>query len=237
MLSPSMVLSPPAAFVLGSFVAVLGLAAVAMSAACDKGTVPTVVSLTVEPAALSGGQAAQGIVTLNTAAFRGGIRLELESDLDEVRVPGEVLVPYGESRVTFPIETSPVQERAEVEITAWYDEARVAARLQIDSPRIASVEVSPGELSGGASANGTVTLASPAPSGGLSVELESDRDEVSVPEAVIVPAGEVRIAFVVESVPVTAAATVTVTASSEGNVASTRVRLLPSLPPPDGGAP
>jgi hypothetical protein len=64
------------------------------------------------------------------------------------------------------------------------------------APKLSSVTVSPTEVLGGASATGTVTLTSAAPSGGLVVPLTSDNtNAATIPASVTVPAGSTRATF------------------------------------------
>jgi hypothetical protein len=64
------------------------------------------------------------------------------------------------------------------------------------APKLSSVAVSPTEVLGGASATGTVTLTSAAPSGGLVVPLTSDNtNAATIPASVTVPAGSTRATF------------------------------------------
>ena len=65
-------------------------------------------------------------------------------------------------------------------------------------------------------ATGTVTLSAVAPTGGATVNLQSDTAAAGVPAAVVVPAGQITITFPVTYSPPIAPTTATVTASLNG---------------------
>ena len=82
---------------------------------------------------------------------------------------------------------------------------------------LSSLVLTPRILVGGNSSSGTVTLAAPAPSEGALVTLSSsDPVTAAVPEAVLIPAGESTGVFSVQTLPVTKATPIVISASIGG---------------------
>jgi hypothetical protein len=75
------------------------------------------------------------------------------------------------------------------DITYTYD-ARGVRMTTVRPVRIVNFSVVPSSVTGGSTAQGMVTLSSPAPDGGAVVTLTSDRAEASTPASVTVSAGQ-----------------------------------------------
>jgi len=100
------------------------------------------------------------------------------------------------------------------------------------SEAVSGVSLNPAQLTGGASTAVTITLAKPAPSGGLAVELKSsDATDVSAPASVNVAAGESSATATVSTTAVSAATTVTITASYGTSMAGTSLSIAPASTP------
>ncbi|MBX6359880.1 MAG: DUF2341 domain-containing protein [Acidobacterium ailaaui] len=86
---------------------------------------------------------------------------------------------------------------------------------------ISSLTVSPSSVLGGATSQGTVTLAIAAPAGGAVVSLSSTSSSASVPASVTVPAGATSASFQITttSVATTTSATISATYGSSGQTA------------------
>jgi peptidoglycan/xylan/chitin deacetylase (PgdA/CDA1 family)/regulation of enolase protein 1 (concanavalin A-like superfamily) len=77
---------------------------------------------------------------------------------------------------------------------------------------LGALSLSPSRVTGGAASQGTVTLTGAAPSGGVTVTLQSDSPAAGVPDSVTVPAGESSHSFAITTTAVSAATTVTISA-------------------------
>ena len=80
-------------------------------------------------------------------------------------------------------------------------------------PTLASLTITPAEVAGGTAASGTLSLSSPAPSGGLSITLTCGNQVAGVPGSVIIPAGNTSVTFPIATKLVGAATSATITAS------------------------
>jgi hypothetical protein len=98
----------------------------------------------------------------------------------------------------------------------------VAVSLTIAAPvqtiRAASLSLAPSSVTGGTASVGTVTLSSPAGSGGAVVGLTRAHSSVSVPVSVTVPAGAIAATFAVTTSTVAATQQVAITATLNGSV-------------------
>ena len=93
---------------------------------------PTVSSLTLNPASVTGGvQSSTGTVTLTGPAPSGGARIALSSSNSAARVPSSVVVPGGATSVTFQVNTSFVLISTSATISASYNNSARAANLSI----------------------------------------------------------------------------------------------------------
>ncbi|HEV8393612.1 MAG TPA: hypothetical protein VGQ37_05025 [Vicinamibacterales bacterium] len=89
--------------------------------------VATIVDVTFEPRALSGGASGTGTAILTVAAPAGGLGVQLSASDGAVTVPALVTVPAGASRATFPVSSGVVGRDASVSINAAVD-GRVVTR-------------------------------------------------------------------------------------------------------------
>jgi hypothetical protein len=95
--------------------------------ASPRGAVAALISLTLDPKAVSGIDTVQGLVTLNAEAPAGGALVFLSSsDPAHVLVPQTLLIPAGAMSSVFTIDTLPVAEVTEVTIVATWGAGRSA---------------------------------------------------------------------------------------------------------------
>jgi len=98
---------------------------------------------------------------------------------------------------------------------------------------VKSLTLNPTAVNGPLSANGTVTLSSPAPPGGFTVNLSSSNTSIAtVPSSVLVPENSSSQTFIVSSRIVTAVTQVTITASGGGTSKTAVLTVEPQGPPP-----
>ena len=96
---------------------------------------------------------------------------------------------------------------------------------------ISDIAFSPGSsVTGGTNTTGAVTLAKPAPAGGVTVFLKSDNQLVVVPASVSVQAGATSATFSVSSTAVLAAVSANITAVSGGSPVKAVLTIEPPVP-------
>lgn len=236
--------SSPRAFVPAAlFVLALGCRESAPPAAPTPTPIPvTLASLSVAPVEVEGGDAVEGTATLSAAAPAGGTPVSLASDALAATVPATITVPSGSMSAAFSITTSEVSERTSVTILASSGGANRSATLAIGTSATPSgperpllaLESRHDDLVGGRNSDGTIALAAPARSGGVTVRLTSDDDALDVPRTITIAAGATSATFEIRTAPVATVRTVTIVASLEARAlrraAATltlRIRLLP----------
>ena len=97
-------------------------------------------------------------------------------------------------------------------------------------PQLSSVTASPSVVTGGQNSTGTVSLTAPAPAGGATIALGSDKPSATVPANVLVSAGAGSAAFPIATTPVAASVTATISASYSGITKTTTVTIKPPVP-------
>lgn len=155
-------------------------------------------ALTVEPAAVRGGEPAVGRVHLTMPAPEPGLTIALASDHAAAVVPSQVMVPAGSTSATFTIATSPTPATVVATIRGTLASIEREASLTIVPVGLASFSVQPDTVDAGEPATGELRLTGPAPPGGLAISLRSsDVAAASVPPTITVPAGASSATFTV----------------------------------------
>ncbi len=132
-------------------------------------------SVSVAPTSIRGGLSATGTVSLEFPAAVA-TRIKLKSSSSSVTVPAEVTVPVGASSVNFAVVTRGVFSSTNATITASFLAAARTADITVLPVSLRTFTISPQQLKAGQTATGTVTLDAPAPTGGLVVTLNFNRD-------------------------------------------------------------
>lgn len=95
---------------------------------------PTLLSLTLNPTSVVGGNSSQGTVTLSGPAPSGGSVANLSSSNTSVAtVPSSVTIPAGSTSQTFTVTTQRVNSNTSVTISGLYDGASKSATLTVTS--------------------------------------------------------------------------------------------------------
>jgi len=180
---------------------------------------------------IEGGFTAEGVVTISDPAPAGGLPVYLFTNLPSgdttVAVPVKVTVEAGATSASFTVTTKPVLAKRIVEIEASrsstlsgpYQKMSVTVLPQ----KITDLSVDQNPASGGDSVNGTVTLDSPAPAGGLVIHLKVTKADgtattvASTPDSVTVKAGNTSAPFTVTTKVIAGTANLTIWASRDGS--------------------
>ena len=176
----------------------------------------TLVSVSLDPSTVLGGISSTGTVTLNDNAPSVGAYVLLQSSNSQAQVQKVILIPPGSSSAKFVVQTTAVKVKTIATITASAGAVSVNSPLTILPPPLLTLAVLPSTIKGGATSTGTVTLGSPAPIGGLTVNLKSGNSKASVPATVVVPAGQTSASFTVKTKSVESQTIVTLSATSNG---------------------
>ena len=182
---------------------------------------PIAVTVSLSAATMTGGTVlGSNTIVLANPAPTGGLIFNLTStNPTDASVPASVTVPPGATvSGTFTITAAQVSSQTSPTIYATLSgvgSAIAYATITVRPPSLSSVVLSAGSLVGGQSTTGnTVNLASPAPGGGVTVNLTSSKNNlVTVPASVIVPANAISAPFSITTGNVSAQSSVTITAS------------------------
>jgi hypothetical protein len=175
-------------------------------------------SLTITPVNVAGGSAATGTVTLTGSAPNGGADVSLVSDnASVVSVASHVTVRKGDTTATFAITTFSVTATQSANVSGSYGGLTQHDTLTVipaSAVQLTNLTITPNSVSGGTTATGTVTMSSPAPTGGLLVSLASrHRNFATVPAGVTVPGGATTASFAIAAQAVKSTHTVDLTAT------------------------
>ena len=137
------------------------------------GTKPSLSSVRVDQASVTGGTAATGTVVLNSVAPAGGLVVPLSDNSTAVTVPASVTVPAGATSATFPVTTSAVTAVATATISATLGTTQSATLAVTPGPvpTLYYVSLNTQNVVGGGSATGSVVLSAAALAGGAVVTL------------------------------------------------------------------
>ncbi len=184
--------------------------------------------------AVIGGAPVTGTVTITTPAPAYGAKVILTtSDPAAASVPSSVMIPSGQASATFSIGTTPQAASAEVNITANSTGTVLTDSLTVlAQPELTALTLSPRSVTGGEpTVNNTVSIGSPAPSGGVTVALHSAQPSVAVPPAsVLIPEGAtLSPAFTISTDPVSAESSVSIAATYNGVTKRASMSVTPPL--------
>ncbi len=195
-------------------------AAFANSTASATLTVNPALAITFTSAAVVGGAPVAATVSLAQAGTTNASVSLKSSDSQFAPVPASVIVPAGQLSASFTIPTSVVTAPRTIIITASFAGASASGPITLNPPGLPSVTaltLDPKFVQGGKSSAGAITLSSPAPIGGLVVDLSTDNPFVAqIPAFVLIASGQSKASFVIATPVVTATQTATITASAGG---------------------
>ena len=180
----------------------------------------TLSSLSVNPAAATGGQPATGTVTLTGPAPAGGAVVSLSSANPAATVPASVTVPANLTAANFPLNTTPVSTTTIGNLIASYLGVNKSTIITVNpaiTVILSSVTLTPSVIAGGSTSVGTVNLTGPAPAGGVVVTIMSNKpSKASVPASVVITAGSTSASFNITTTSVKWKTIVTIIASHGG---------------------
>jgi uncharacterized protein (TIGR03437 family) len=189
----------------------------------EPSNLPQLDSFTVAPASVEGGKSFSGTVELSAAAPAGGVSVQMTSSDSAVEPPASVTVPVNSSTANFSIPTSAVTSVHSATLTATLGSTSLTQQVTV-APAV-QLTLSTNSVTGGTSVTATVTLGTPAPVAGANIALTSSGVAfASTPGLVNIADGLTTATFTIATYAVTAAHTVTITAT-DGVVGSATATL------------
>lgn len=197
-------------------------------------------SVTATPSSVSGGATVTFNVSLTQGAPRGGIKLSVSSSNSSVvTVPSTVTIAAGASSAQFSAGTSRVTSTQTVTITVsskQYGSRSTTVTVTAPTPpppppagapTVLSLTLTPGTVTGGSAAQGTVNL-SASVSAATVVSLASSNAAATVPASVTVAAGSSSATFTVGTTSVSASASATISATLNGTTRGATLTINPT---------
>jgi len=190
-------------------------------------------SLSLSPSSVVGGSktSVTGAVTFTGLAASSDTVILKSSDTKLVTVPSSVKVLSRASGATFTVTHKLVTSQQTVTITASYGGMSQTATLSLRPFQVVAVDISPLSVTGGASADGTVTLnAEPgAGSGEITVKLASTSKSVIVPASVMVAEGVLDGLFKIKTEAVSSSLTASVSGTCGSSSQLAKLTVLPPV--------
>ena len=177
----------------------------------DPANALAVSALSVTTASVLGGRNVSATVTLTGTAPPGGVTIGISSDNSNAQPPATVSIPFGASSATFSILTSAVTANQTCNIAATLGRTSKTAQFTV-IPAV-QLALTSSSIVGGNNVGGTVTIADSAPISGATVNLQSSDSIAKAPSFVNIPSGQNSTSFTITTAAVTAAQTVTITAT------------------------
>ena len=176
-------------------------------------TAASLSSVTRSPTSVVGGNNSTGTVTLNGFAPTGGAVVTLSSsNTSAAQVPASITVAAGARSAAFTITTTPVAVNTSVTVSGTLG-VTLTTTLTVNAPTLSTLTRTPTSVVGGNNSTGTVTLNGAAPTGGVSVTLQSSNTAAAqVPANVAIPAGSRSATFTITTSGVASSTSVTITA-------------------------
>ncbi|MCX6381197.1 MAG: NHL repeat-containing protein [Armatimonadetes bacterium] len=158
--------------------------------------------ITLSAAKIDGGSTVQATVSLTGIAMPGGIKVITTASSALASVPVSVLIPEGESSISFDVKTSDTANDTNVDISASYGSVSKSAHLTVLGARPIALSFDPATIKGGESTTGTVILTRTV-GVDTTVMLTSANTAATVPASVVVPAGAYSVTFPITTTAVT----------------------------------
>lgn len=181
-----------------------------------SGSAAALNTVAITPTTTVGGQSATGTVALTAAAPNGGVTVALDSANPAATVPSSVWIAAGTTSASFTIATKTVSVTTTGNISARFVGVSRSATITVKpaiQAALSGLMLNPSTVVGGNMSVGTIQLTAPAPPGGLSVKLGSNKPaKATVPPTIAIPQGASSVSFNVATSKVTGRTQVTISA-------------------------
>jgi hypothetical protein len=162
--------------------------------------VPWLQAISLSPGTLVGGNTATGRVTLSQAAPAGGVTVDLTAvNPGMVSFPNgpQVIVPQGQTSVTFPIKTSGVDAKTSTSVTASILGVSRSAQITLTTANLLNLSFNPSTVAGLGTTVGTLSLDGEAGPNGFTVNLTASRAGYTFPSTLTFTGGQSSRTFTV----------------------------------------
>lgn len=154
-----------------------------------RSTKPKVTSFDITQTFVTGGNPITGTVTLDKTAGPGGVEVTVTSSDNSAVFPGTVVVPQGQSSLTWQLGTGQVGAHTNTTVTCSANGGQASDTVLVNEVSVLQLELDQNTVAGGGF-NGIVYLDRAAPQGGVVVNLAaSPSSAVTIPAQITVSAG------------------------------------------------
>ena len=179
-------------------------------------TASAAVSRIASASSVTGGRNITIRVELDRPAYAGGFFVQLFTSSSLIPVPGYVVVPGGQSSVSFTVKTGTTTVDKAVTVSAKSGATTASKVITVRKPYLYSLVVQ-SSYPEGVDGKITAKISGPAPSGGVTVYFNSNRPSIlTVPTSAKIPAGYTSVTITVRPRMVPYNVAVNLTASYSG---------------------
>jgi hypothetical protein len=178
------------------------------------------------------GNATSVQLQLSTAAPANGSVINLtSSNPSAFPVPATVTMPGNTAWMQFQVQAGQVTASTPVTVTATLNSGSATLHQTVLPPSIQSILVSPGTISGGATASALIRLNGTAPAGGASVNLTSDSPAALAPAVTTILEGNSTVTVPIPTNSVSANTLANITATWNGASVKSQLTIAPQNQP------
>jgi hypothetical protein len=172
---------------------------------------------TLAPNDTTGGNNVTGTVTIDEAAPRTGIVINVNEASPLIAAPTTVTIPMGDTSATYTINTVTPTVDTSVTVSAVY-QATLNRTLILRTVNASTLTLSPNTVAAGQSSTATLTLDRAAPLGGTTVAITSSNPSAAwAPASIVFSQGQTSRTFTVSTGPVAAITVANITANPPGS--------------------
>ncbi|MGE0000477.1 MAG: hypothetical protein AB7F50_01145 [Fimbriimonadaceae bacterium] len=154
-----------------------------------RSTKPKIASFDITQTFITGGNPITGTVTLDKTAGPGGVAVTVTSSDNSAVFPGVVVVPQGQTSLTWQLGTGQVTQHTNTTVTCSANGGQASDTVLVNEVSVLSFDLDTNITAGGGF-NGIVYLDRAAPTGGVTVNLAaSPSSAVTIPSQITISAG------------------------------------------------
>ncbi|HYY57120.1 MAG TPA: hypothetical protein VE842_07275, partial [Pyrinomonadaceae bacterium] len=182
-------------------------------------------SVTLSPSSVAGGNQVTGTATLDGPAPAGGATVTLSDNLAAATTPASVTIAANAKSATFTITTTVVSAKQTGTVTASRNGVTKTAALSVRPVSVQSVSINPNPIPGGSAATGTITLERLSSTSTV-VTLTDNLAATTIPASVTVPANTLSMSFNITTTFAIPSQTGTLSASANGETRTVNLKVV-----------
>lgn len=209
-------------------------AALNSGSATDNVTVlpPSVKSIQMTPATLSGGAQASALITLNGTAPSTGATFTLSSSSAAVIPPASATIAAGDSTVAVAVQTGNVSANTPATVTANWNGGSASSQITVTPQgQPSAITLSPATINGSGGSTALISMAAPATTDQIFSVTSSNPAVAQVSNQVLIPAGNTTGSVQITTEPVNQQTLITISTTGSGVTKSATLTMNPQVAP------